>query len=301
MSEKTPIDVLCLGHSAYDLIFPLDEYPAENVKIMVGICNESGGGPAANAAYLIASWDARCAIASLVGDDAYGRAILEEFHSVGADTSLLEVRPGHATSLSAIWVNEKSGSRTIVNRTLREARLRLDPDRLAATKPSVMLFDGHQLEAAKEALEAFPEAETIIDAGTLYGDTESLVRQVDYVIGSERFATQYAGVPDLDGPANRQKAIDAVRRVAKSHVAITMGERGLVYHDGRQVRHMPAVAVEAVDTTAAGDIFHGAFAYGVVKGMSFEQALDLASHTAALSVTRPGGRQSIPALEEVQA
>ena len=299
MSDQTPIDVLCIGHAAYDLIFPLDEYPAENTKTMVQTCNESGGGPAANAAYLLASWGVRCAIASLVGDDAYGRRILKEFREVGADTSLLEIRPGHKTSLSAILVNEKSGTRTIVNRTLSESQLRLDPARLLGLDPSVILIDGHQLAASLAALEAFPRAKSVSDAGSLYEGTETLVDKIDFVIASEHFARQYAGVSNLDDEANRQKAIEALKCVVKGDVAVTLGERGLIFHDGKAMRHMPAPRVHPVDTTAAGDIFHGAFAYGVLEKMPFGKALELASRTAALSVTRPGGRQSIPTLDEV--
>ena len=83
-------------------------------------------------------------------------------------------------------------------------------------------------------------------------------------------------------------------------MAITRGEHGMLYGDGDGMEQLPAFPVHAVDTTAAGDIFHGAFAYGVLRGLSDRESLRLAAAAAALSVTAPGGRTSIPALPQVE-
>jgi len=295
------MDILCVGHAAYDLIFSLDHFPVENTKYPVDSLVECGGGPAANAAYLLAQWGVATGLAALVGDDPYGHAIVAEMDKIGADTSLLEVRPGFATSLSAILVNVQGGSRTIINRTIKGDHVRLDPAKLAAPQPSVMLFDGHAVQAALDAKKRYPNAKTVIDAGSLYEGTITLVDKVDYIVASEGFAKQLCGGASCDTPAGQQQAIAALRKVAKPGAAlvVTLGERGLFYGVDGGVKHMPGLDVTAVDTTAAGDIFHGAFTYGVLKGMSLEENLRFSATTAAISVTRPGGRTSIPALDEV--
>ena len=297
------MDILCVGHAAYDLIFSMDCFPTENTKLPVDSLVECGGGPAANAAFLLALWGVPTGLAALVGDDPYGHAIVKEMRKIGADTSLLEIRPGFATSLSAILVNVQGGSRTIVNRTIKGDHVRLDPEKLSAANPRVMLFDGHAVQAALDAAKRFPNAKTVIDAGSLYEGTINLVDKVDYIVASEGFAKQITGGKSCDTPEGQQRAIDATRKVARpgATVVVTLGERGLFYgEDGGEVRHMSAPRVTAVDTTAAGDIFHGAFAYGVLQGMPLEENLQFSSRTAALSVTRPGGRTSIPGLQEVQ-
>jgi sugar/nucleoside kinase (ribokinase family) len=87
----------------------------------------------------------------------------------------------------------------------------------------------------------------------------------------------------------------------RREVVVTLGERGVLYLEKGEVRHLPAFPVRAVDTTGAGDIFHGAFAYGVLQGWALAEVVRFAAMTAALSVTRPGARASIPELAEVRA
>ena len=144
-----PLDVLCIGHAAYDILFYLERFPSENSKTEISLSLESGGGPAANAAYLLSKWGVSCAFAGVVGDDYYGQQILAEFQSVGTDTSLLEVSSGFSTPLSLILINRQTGSRTVVNRKALNSPLRLPRTALAEVSPKILLFDGHELEAAR--------------------------------------------------------------------------------------------------------------------------------------------------------
>src|SRR5271156_5719623 len=121
-----PVDVLCVGHAAYDISVFTDGFPKENSKCEIREMMESGGGPAANAAYLLSLWDNRCGFAGLLGNDEYGQRILEEFRTVGTDVSLIELRSGHSTPVSIIVINKQNGSRTIVNRKSRPASLGLN-------------------------------------------------------------------------------------------------------------------------------------------------------------------------------
>ena len=203
--------------------------------------------------------------------------------------------------MSAILVNQGNGSRTIINRKAAGGRpLKLERELLQSGAPRVMLFDGHELDASLQAIDLFPDALTILDAGSLREGTREFPKRVDYLVSSERFACQMSGLANLESGKNQVNAIAALHKWNRKPVVITRGERGMLYGTAEEIRHFPAFAVQAVDTTGAGDIFHGAFAYGVLTGLPIEEIMRLAAATAAISVTMRGGRTSIPALPQVQ-
>jgi len=298
------VEALCIGTAAYDLFFPLDGWLEENRKYEIRSSQESGGGPAANAACLLARWGVPTALACVLGDDLYGRRIREELAEAGLDLRLVEVRPGAATPLSVILVNTASGSRTVVNSLAATAPLRFGAAGLEVLRglaPRLLLFDGHQPEASLQALELFPAARTLLDAGSLRPGTERLAPRVEFLVPSETFARAMTGVADLDTPEDLRRCLSALQAMNRREVAVTLGERGAAYLEGGEARHLPAFPVRAVDSTGAGDIFHGAFAFGVLRGWPLSEIVRFAAMAAALSVARPGARASIPALAEVRA
>jgi len=295
-----PIDILCIGHASFDLSVFVESFPKEDSKCETPELRESGGGPAANAAYLLSTWGVRCGFAGVVGLDRYGHRIAEEFQSVGTDISLLEVRPGHATPVSVIVINQQNGSRTIVNRKVAGASLRFEESALKDLSPRILLFDGHELQASLAALRLFPDAISILDAGSWREGTAQLAGQVDYLAASERFALQATGLPNLSDAEAQRACARRLRDLYPTIVIITLGANGLVADDGTGFFHLPAFPARAVDTTAAGDIFHGALAYALIQSWSFLERLRFASLTASLSVRAPGGRSSIPSLKSVK-
>ncbi|MDB6119333.1 MAG: hypothetical protein JWO08_3114 [Verrucomicrobiaceae bacterium] len=294
------VDALCIGQATYDVSLFVDEHPEENSKHETHESFESGGGPAANAAVLLSRWGLRCAFAGLVGDDVYGRRIRDEFIEAGTDVSLLELRTGHPSPLSMILVSRHNGSRTLVNRKGEGAALQLTAETLKPYSPRLLLFDGHELEASLLALSLFPDAVSILDAGSWREGTAQLACKVRYLAASERFAKQATGIASLLEESHQRLCLSTLRNKFRATTIVTLGERGLIYDDGSGFVHLPAFAVKAVDTTAAGDIFHGALAYALIEAMPLPQALRLSSMTAALSVEKPGGRASIPALTTVE-
>ncbi len=296
--------VLAIGTAAYDLFFPLSGWLEENRKYEISESRESGGGPAANAAYLLSRWGVPAALACVLGDDLYGRRIQEEFRQAGTDLRLTEVRAGTATPLSVILVNTANGSRTLVNRLPPAEPLRFGPQalgRLAGMRPEVLLFDGHQPEASLQAMELFPRARAILDAGSRRRGTELLAPRVEFLVPSERFARAVSGEADLESEEGCRRCLQALRRLNGREVVVTLGERGVLYLERGELRRLPAFPVRAVDTTGAGDIFHGAFAYGILCGWALSRTVRFAAMAAALSVSRPGARDSIPSLAEVEA
>jgi len=295
------MDVLCVGHAAWDISLFVDSFPAENSKCEIDGMLECGGGPAANAAYLLSAWGVSCGIAAAVGTDSYADHIAEEFFKVGVDISCLDRNSLNVTPVSVILVNRQSGSRTIVNRkAAKHDMLRRLPIRPSDHAPRVLLFDGHELQASLEAVRLFPEAVTILDAGSLRPGTRELASRVDYLVASERFACQWSGRSSLDSPADQAAAIASLHRCNGRPVVITRGEQDILYGVADRVERFPTFRVNAIDTTAAGDIFHGAFAHGVLQGRSIADTLRAAAAASAISVTVRGGRTSIPSLAQVE-
>jgi sugar/nucleoside kinase (ribokinase family) len=294
-------EILCIGLAVYDISLPLPSYPMENSKMEIQTSHEAGGGPAANAAYLLSTWGVDTAFGGIIGDDIYGRLIMEEFKAVGTDLSLLEVHSsGFQTPIAVILVNRETGSRTIIHRREKTLVYRPDFKLPGKSSPRVLLFDGHEPDASLAAIKMFPEARTILDAGSLRPGTEALAGKVDYLVASERFALSKTGLSDLKSQANRRKCLQCLAELNQGHVTITLGEAGLIHNEDGDCHHLPAYKAETIDTTGAGDIFHGAFAYGVLKDYSLYETLQMASMAASLSVSATGGRQSIPALSLVR-
>ena len=298
------MDVLCVGHAAWDISVFVAGYPAENSKREIHTMIECGGGPAANAAFLLSRWGVASAFAGVVGADAYGGRIEREFSEAGTDTALMRKNANDVTPVSVILVNEQNGSRTIINRKAPRAgtplRLFGESRSISIQPPRVLLFDGHEPEASLDAMALFPQAKTILDAGSLREGTRELAKRVDYLVASERFARELGGLPDLESTPNQDTAVATLHRHNGKPVVITCGERGLLHGAAGRVERLPAFPAKVCDTTAAGDIFHGAFAYGILTGLPWLETLRLASATAALSVAARGGRTSIPTLAQVK-
>jgi sulfofructose kinase len=291
------VSALCIGHASWDLCMQVNAYPAENSKCETHALLESGGGPAANAAWLLAHWRVPTALAAVVGQDDYGDRAVKELAAGGIDCRLVQQRAGHFTPVSFIIVNRAAGSRTIINRKVSAAGLQLGRETLDGLNPGLLLFDGHELEASLTALAAFPTAITVLDAGSLREGTSVLAGKVRYLVCSERFAGQVTGERDVLG--RWQQCLVRLRELYHNVVVITLGSGGSVFDDAKHQRLLPAIPVQARDTTAAGDIFHGAFAFGLLKGMGLAKALELATVAAGLSVQKSGGRPSVPELEDV--
>ena len=297
---------LCVGHACYDVLFSMDGFPVENAKYAVAETRESSGGPACNAASLLGLWGLRCVFAGLVGRDHYGERVAAELAAAGVDTAMLELRDGHPTPLSFIIVNRSGGSRTIINRKSPETLPWIPPEAFRDTwtgeSPGILLFDGHEPEASLAALETFPDALSVLDAGSLRRGTEILSRRVDYCIASERFARDLLGGRTA-ASGTAEAALEEMGRRGARFAAITLGERGCIYRNflsGACPGRIPALPVRAVDTTAAGDIFHGAFVFALMESLDFVRGLVFASAAAGLSVEKPGGRESIPGLAETR-
>ena len=287
-----PIDVLCVGHACYDLVFSIDHQPGPDEKTTADDFVSCGGGTAANAAMTVAKLGYSVAFCGYLGDEIYGHEHLEEMHTVGVNTDLV-VRGPASTPLSAIFV-KPDGARSIVSYKGDTNGLTAADVDFTIARPKVVLFDGHQASLALSVADwAHSKGiTTVVDADTHNHGNIALVPICDYIVASERFACEYSNV---DTP---EEGMVNMAKVA-SNVVVTLGERGLIWQRGKQRGRLEAFEVQALDTTGAGDTFHGAFAAGVAAGMTWNDLLRYASAAGALCCTRHGARIGIPTPDEV--
>lgn len=289
---------VCIGHSTYDITLPLEDYPVENKKYRINKHIGCGGGPASNGGYLLAKWGIDTTMVSIVGDDYYGGQVVEDFKNIGANTDYLLQYPNHNTSSSFIIANMSNGSRTIIT-SKRDPIRKLDRE-VNITDADLILIDGEHPETAIEVLQKNPNAISVLDAGRLTDDTRTLGKMVTYVVCSHDFAEDFTGKKtDVRDFNTLIEIYEELKAYFNTNIIITLEENGSFTKIDGIYKIVPSVKVKAVDTTGAGDIFHGAFTYFIGMGYPLEEAIKYASVTGAISVTRIGSRFSIPFLSEV--
>lgn len=287
---------LCIGNASYDFTMPMDSYPIENNKYRVTNAVGCGGGPASNAAYLLAKWGIETFFAGVVGKDDNGNQIKDEFTKIGVNTKYLVMDSKCETTMSFIIVNSKNGSRTIF--TKRSSKMNLK--KKINDKFDLILVDGQELEASKYAIKNNKDAISMIDAGRVNDDVVELAKMVDYVVCSKAFAEEYTGIRINVHDADSLKQIFKKMKKDFKNVVITLESKGALYEKDNIIKLMPSIKVTPVDSTGAGDIFHGAFAYSILNAFDIEKTIMISNIAGAISVTRLGGRYSMPTLKETK-
>lgn len=291
------MSILCIGQCAYDITFPIHTPLVENQKYRISGKLECVGAPAANASILCAKWEEKVKLLSRLGNDFYGKEILHILDEEGVDTSCIFIDKEFSTPISAIIANSSNGSRTIFNCPGNQRNL---PFQYPRDEVDVVLVDGHELQASIAALKYYTDVPSIMDAGTFKEETKELAQCVDYLVCSQDFARQYTGLDiHVDNKESWVKSFTILKKLNSNHIVVTLGEDGLLYEEHDVLQHLPAYKVKAIDTTGAGDIFHGAFTYCIKKGYDLRDALLICSATSAISVQTLGGQPSIPTKDEV--
>ena len=286
------IDVLCVGMATYDLIMTVDHHPGPDEKCFASGLLSCGGGPASNAAVTVSRLGGESSFVGYLGQDLYGKQHVEELSREGVETQWI-VRSKQPTPVSVILV-KPNGDRTVVSYKSATPSLKTSDIDLAHCNPLCMLFDGHQhlISMGFAEFARHRKIPTILDAGSVHRGTVELLPLMDYLVASARFAREFTG------EGNESAALKILSRHAP-FVVITLGEKGLLWRSGREEGEMPAFRVESIDTTGAGDTFHGAFSLAIAQGREFLTALGFASAAAALCCTKLGARPGIPTKREL--
>jgi len=290
--------ILCIGHSSWDMTVPVDDYPIENTKYRFSEKYSAGGGPASNAAYLLGKWGIETVIATTIGSDDFGTKIKKEFQDIKVNTEYIETNYEKETSFSFILINKKNGSRTVFNvATEHPALKKLNYD----FTPDIIFTDGHDYGATQNAISKYQNAISVIDAGRITPELLELCKYIKYIVCSKGFAETVTGMKfDFNNPQSLVNIYTKLQnKYPNSNLTITLEEHGCLYTSGNEIKIMPGLKLTPVDTTGAGDIFHGAFTYGLANGFDMDKVVTFANIAAGLSVTKMGSRLSIPSLSEV--
>jgi ribokinase len=281
-----------------DYITVVDRLPCLDEKMFVDNLLIQGGGPSATAMVAAARLGARTGIVAPIASDAIGKAIVAELEGEGVDTSAAPIFPEGRSAFAFVMITREGGLRTIVGRRpelpfLDESQVPVEEVRRA----KVLFVDGNepaaQLYAAKEAAAA--GVPVIMDAGNEKRGMRELVPWTDVLIASRTFGRTVGGSEEPAAAARSLLGM-GVRRVA----AVTAGAQGAWFVTADEEFHQPAFAVETVDTTGAGDAFHGAYAYAMAHGWAARRSARFAAAVAGMKCRKVGGRTGLPTLGEVE-
>jgi sugar/nucleoside kinase (ribokinase family) len=291
-----PYDIIGLGYCGLDYLCLTPHIPVDD-KVEALMTLTQGGGPSATATFAAARLGARTAFIGATGNDERGRSIVAGLRDDGVNTDAIAIRSGADSPAAFCWTEKTTGHRSIVWTRGGVKPLtpeEIDPRMIKSTK--LLHLDGHQTAAAAHAANiARMNGVTVsIDAGTIVPDIEKILALSDIVIASEKFAEKFTGAtkPEI-----------AVKKLFAGNcrfAAVTMGAKGSIGFDGKMIYEQSSFKVKVLDTTGAGDVFHGAFAYRHLNGGDWPACLRFAAAVAALKCTKFGGRTGIPTLAETE-
>jgi len=297
--NSSVVDVVGVGLNATDTIIRLPQFPAFDSKVEFMSAETLPGGQVASALVACARWGLKTRYVGKVGDDDAAQLQRKEFAAEGVETQLIPVKGCHSQR-AFILVDANTGERTILWR--RDDRLALRPEELqrdAIIAARALHVDGHDTAAAAQAARWARESGLPVtaDVDNLYPGVEALLDQVDFLIASQEFPSRLTVETDL------LRALPAIARRHGCRVAgATLGRQGvLAWEKAAGFLYCSAYRVEARDTTGAGDIFHGAFVYGLLAGWPLPRLLDFSCAAAGLNCTAIGARGGIRPVGEIEA
>jgi len=291
-----PFDLLGVGECSLDTQLLVDALPPPGGKGRVLEWRELPGGQVATAVLASARLGLRAAYAGAVGDDARAAPVLAPLRGAGVDVSRVVRVAGAATRAAVILVERGTGERTVLGQ--RDARLAEARPALAGLEPGVaklLLLDGSDLALAtalaeKASAQGVP---VLLDLDAPAPGFERLLAHVAFPVVSGGFADAAYG--------GSERALARLKALGARLPVVTLGVKGaLAWADGRPLAS-PAFAVEVVDTTGAGDVFHGAFAWGLLQGLGAAELLRVANAAAALACTGPGAQGALPDTDRLRA
>lgn len=288
--------ILVIGNATYDTTFPVDKFPLENTKNRVENKVECGGGPAYNAAYLLGKWGMDTTFAGVVGMDELGAKLIRQLQGVKIKTNYMQVSREFPTTNAFIIANTSVGSRTVL--TYKPGTMKMK-DFEIDFEPDIILVDGQEYDMSVKFINKYPNAISIIDAGRPKEHIIELSKMVDYVVCSKEFAEEVTKIKIVD-VKSQVEAYKKMDNMFKGEVVITLESNGALYKYNNEIKRMPSLKVKAVDSTGAGDIFHGAFTYAIANKYNIEEAVMIGNIAGAYSVTQIGSLKSMPSKDNIR-
>jgi len=297
-----PYDVVGLGLATLDILAQTPRLPNSNDCFPIAALEMQGGGPVATALVALSKLGGKCNYLGSMAADDTATQIISELHRYGIDTNFCPQRDSGVSSASVILVEQSNGQRAILFQ--KSTSIDLQPEEVPVDlikSARALHLDGFFTPAALHAAHLARKNGVLVsfDGGAgelMWDELTELLPLVDILVVAKKFALETIGTQDV---------LDAGAQLLKTYhnqqVVITDGENGSWYWDRHTHFHQPAFQVDVVDTTGAGDTFHGAYLYACLQPEWTPQyRLKFASAVAALKCTQIGGRKGIPTLAQTQ-
>lgn len=297
------IRVVGLGMAVLDILVRLREMPRWDQGARLSAVAIDGGGPVATAMVAVSRLGVRAGFVGTCGSDRLGEIKMETLVENDLDVSRVVRRPGPENQVVLVSVHEDTGERVFSGlRGFRDNALRVDElDRAYITSADYLHLDGAHAEAALQAAQWMQEAgkTVVLDAGTTEGPVSpslrALVEHTDVLICGSGFGPALTGLDDL------WEVGEAILEHGPRIVVQTEGADGSYTVTAEERFHTPAFEVDVLDTTGAGDVFHGAYIVGLLQGWDVRQVAQFSTAVSAIKCTKLGGRTGIPTFQETMA
>mgnify|MGYP001042949968 CR=1 FL=1 len=296
------MDIVGIGLCTFDILIKLPDLPTWDQPTHMEAVAIDGGGPCATALCAASKLGAKTGFVGTAGSDWMAAFKLQTMSDLGVDISHVVRRERKENQIAGVYVHQETGERIFnLSKDFYAYPLQAhEIEREYITQAQYLLLDGHYLEASTRAAEWMHAAgkRVILDAGKTTAQQPdetkaALVPLSDILICGSGFAEAITGEVEL------QAAGQAALTYGPSIVVITGGEQGSFTFTHNMQFHTPAFQVDVVDTTGAGDVFHGAYMFGLLQGWALETIATFASAAAAMECTFLGGRSGLPNFQQV--
>ncbi|MBC8032888.1 MAG: ribokinase [Chitinophagaceae bacterium] len=297
--------ILVVGSSNTDMVIKAEHLPSPGETILGGAFFMNPGGKGANQAVAAARLGGSVTFICKTGNDIFGRQSVQLFEEEGIDTSYLLSDPKNPSGVALITV-DKDAENCIVVASGANATLTVEDLQKAAPviqKSSIVLL---QLEIPLETVEYVSNVASaagntvILNPAPACQLPESLFPHISVITPNENEAGVLSGIKVVD-LESAKRAASVLSGKGVKNVIITLGQNGALVFSNGSFTHIPAIKVEAVDTTAAGDVFNGALSVALSEDKSIEEATAFACQASAIAVTRLGAQSSAPYRNEINA
>ena len=297
LPKNRKYQVIGFGENAVDQVCKVPRFPEHDTKVQMEKMLMLGGGTIATACSLCARYGLKTRYVGRVGDDEKGDFALKELAAESMDC-LIEVVPMASSHFSLIIVDRPTGGRTILwerDPRLLYAEGELNPKGLL--EGQLMHLDGNDVVASIQAATWARESGMLIflDVDKVQDNVDKLLSLVDFAIPSVEFVKKFSGKEDW------REGLRIVKKYCPGLVIVTLGEQGSAVLWKNDIHEFKAFSIKTVDSTGAGDVFHGAFIYGMLQGWSLGRCMRFSNAAGGLACTRLGARSAIPTVDEVMA
>lgn len=290
--------IVGIGACVMDTLITVPHYPTEDTKLRAVSSKQAGGGPTATGLVAASKLGEDVGYIGVLSSDSAGQFLISDFVKYGVDVDNVDIKEGYRSFTSVIWLSRDTASRTCVfDKGDLPALVLNDKQKQAIVGAELLMVDGNEMDAAVIAAKLARDngVKVLYDCGGLYDGVERLLKYTDIMIPSEEFALGHTGCATAEEAA--KKLYDTY---SPEVVVITQGKKGGLLFDGNNIVKYPIYPAQVVDSNGSGDVFHGAFAAGMIKGFDYIRCCHFSSAVSAIKCTGVGARESVPEFETVK-